>query len=154
MTAYTVVVPTVGRPGLRTLLDALVAATPRHPPEAVLVVDDRPRPVRPAGFRASMRAQADNADDVLMRRAHGRDWRVRAGAEHGRFRRHALTTGSGLLALAALAARAVWTAVAAGARGILVPGERTRVEEIVRACEVVPDLGSAVDLVLGEEGGR
>ena len=61
-------------------------------------------PVRPAGFWASVRAQAGNADDVLMRRVHGPDWRVRAGEGRGRFHRHLLATGSGLLALAALAA--------------------------------------------------
>jgi HAD superfamily hydrolase (TIGR01662 family) len=95
-------------------------------------------PVRPAGFWASVRAQAGNADDVLMRRSHGRDWRPRAGEGRGRFRRHLLATGSGALALAALTVRArtptpagssgnvssttparspasTWTAVAAGA---------------------------------------
>ncbi|RIQ12393.1 glycosyltransferase family 2 protein, partial [Jiangella rhizosphaerae] len=40
-------------------------------------------PVRPAGFWASVRAQAGNADDVLMRRLHGPDWRERAGAGPG-----------------------------------------------------------------------
>ncbi|MFI0352686.1 HAD-IIIA family hydrolase [Actinomadura sp. 9N407] len=87
-------------------------------------------PVRSAGFWASVRAQAGNADDVLMGRMHGRDWRARAGEGRGRFRRHLLTTGSGALALAALAVRtrthssagssarspaATWTAIAAGA---------------------------------------
>ncbi|XVQ08359.1 HAD-IIIA family hydrolase [Spirillospora sp. CA-255316] len=72
-------------------------------------------PVRPAGFWASVRAQAGNADDVLMRRMHGRDWRVHAGEGRGRLRRHALTTGSGLLALTALAAGARRTAAASGA---------------------------------------
>ncbi|GLW67396.1 haloacid dehalogenase [Actinomadura rubrobrunea] len=61
-------------------------------------------PVRPAGFWTSVRAQAGNADDVLMRRLHGRDWRRRAGETPGRFRRHLLTTASGLLAAAAYAA--------------------------------------------------
>ncbi|MBA3619625.1 MAG: transferase, partial [Acidothermales bacterium] len=37
----TVVVPTVGRPSLRALLDALAAATGPLP-AAVLLVDDRP----------------------------------------------------------------------------------------------------------------
>jgi HAD superfamily hydrolase (TIGR01662 family) len=50
----------------------------------------------------------------------------------------------------------VEAAAAAGARGILVPTVRTRLEEIAVAREVAPDLGSAVDLVLGENrnGGR
>ncbi|MFF5262644.1 HAD-IIIA family hydrolase [Actinomadura viridis] len=79
-------------------------------------------PVRPAGFWASVRAQAGNADDVLMRRVHGHGWRTRAGEGHGRLRLHLLTTGAGLLALAAAGARlrgagapAAGTAVAAGA---------------------------------------
>ncbi|MFI0409363.1 HAD-IIIA family hydrolase [Actinomadura sp. 3N508] len=59
-------------------------------------------PVRPAGFWASVRAQAGNADDILMWRAHGRHWRVRAGEGRGLLRRHALTTAAGLLALAAV----------------------------------------------------
>ena len=46
----------------------------------------------------------------------------------------------------------VEAARAAGARGILVPTERTRAEEIEAAPEVAPDLEGAVDLLLGEEG--
>ncbi|WP_395109894.1 HAD-IIIA family hydrolase [Actinomadura sp. SCN-SB] len=72
-------------------------------------------PVRPAGFWASVKAQAGNADDVLMRRLHGRDWRERAGERSGRFPRHVATTAAGLLAGAALAAGAHRTALAAGA---------------------------------------
>ncbi|GGV22092.1 haloacid dehalogenase [Actinomadura cremea] len=58
-------------------------------------------PVRPAGFWASVRAQAGNADDVLMRRLHGPSWRARAGEGRGRLREHVLTTAAGLTALAA-----------------------------------------------------
>jgi glycosyltransferase involved in cell wall biosynthesis len=36
-------------------------------------------PVRPAGPLVSVRLQAGNADDVLMRALHGRGWRGRAG---------------------------------------------------------------------------
>ncbi len=43
----------------------------------------------------------------------------------------------------------VEAAAAAGARGVLVPTERTRSEEIAAAAEVVPDLGAAVDLLIG-----
>jgi len=42
----------------------------------------------------------------------------------------------------------VEAARAAGARGVLVPNERTRPEEIRAAAEVAPDLGSAVELLL------
>jgi cellulose synthase/poly-beta-1,6-N-acetylglucosamine synthase-like glycosyltransferase len=41
-------------------------------------------PVRPAGFWISVRAQAGNADDVLMTRVHGPGWRERAGGGRGR----------------------------------------------------------------------
>ena len=41
-------------------------------------------PVRPAGWWASLRQQRGNADDVLMGRVHGRDWRRRAEAPLGR----------------------------------------------------------------------
>jgi D-glycero-D-manno-heptose 1,7-bisphosphate phosphatase len=43
----------------------------------------------------------------------------------------------------------VRAAAAAGARGVLVPNERTRPEEIVTAPEVASDLGEAVDLLMG-----
>jgi beta-phosphoglucomutase-like phosphatase (HAD superfamily) len=42
----------------------------------------------------------------------------------------------------------VEAARAAGARGVLVPTPRTRREEVAAAPEVVPDLASAVDLLL------
>jgi HAD superfamily hydrolase (TIGR01662 family) len=95
-------------------------------------------PVRPEPRRASVRAQRGNADDALMGRLHGRDWRERAGAPRGRFRRHAVVTGLGLAALAGIAARsprpavagavgwAVGTAEFAWAR--IAPGPRTRGE--------------------------
>ncbi len=44
----------------------------------------------------------------------------------------------------------VEAARAAGARGILVPTERTRREEIEAAPEVASNLGAAVELLLGE----
>ncbi|HEX8093858.1 HAD-IIIA family hydrolase [Jatrophihabitans sp.] len=60
-------------------------------------------PVRPAGWWASVRQQRGNADDVLMRRLHGPQWRRRAAAPLGRRPQHLLSTASGLLALAAAA---------------------------------------------------
>jgi histidinol-phosphate phosphatase family protein len=47
--------------------------------------------VRSADRWISVRQQAGNADDALMRRLHGRDWRERAGAPRGAFRRHVAT---------------------------------------------------------------
>jgi histidinol-phosphate phosphatase family protein len=54
-------------------------------------------PARPRGPLASLTAQAGNADNALMRRKHGRDWRVLVGEGRGRLGRHALTTAAGLL---------------------------------------------------------
>jgi histidinol-phosphate phosphatase family protein len=61
-------------------------------------------PVRPASRLASVRAQAGNADDALMRRLHGSDWRRRAGAPRGRLARHVAVTAAGLAALLGLVA--------------------------------------------------
>ncbi|MDQ1739210.1 MAG: hypothetical protein QOE53_862 [Pseudonocardiales bacterium] len=61
-------------------------------------------PVRPAGWWASVRQQRGNADDVLMRRLHGPDWRRRAAAPLGRRPQHLVSTASGLAAVAAAAA--------------------------------------------------
>lgn len=47
----------------------------------------------------------------------------------------------------------VQAAAAAGARAVLVPNGRTRPEEIAVAPETAPDLHSAVELLLGAEGG-
>ncbi|HEY8480438.1 MAG TPA: HAD-IIIA family hydrolase [Spirillospora sp.] len=75
-------------------------------------------PVRPACLWASVRAQAGNADDVLMRRVHGPSWRERAGEGPGLLRRHLAATAAGLLAagtpLAASGRRGTATALAAG----------------------------------------
>ncbi|MGI5289602.1 glycosyltransferase family 2 protein [Nonomuraea polychroma] len=64
-------------------------------------------PVRQDGFWASVRFQRGNADDALMRRAHGPGWREAIGGGRGRLRAHAVTTAAGLAAvtLAGLAAR-------------------------------------------------
>ena len=56
-------------------------------------------PVRPAGRLVSVRLQAGNADDVLMRGLHGRGWRERAGVPRGRRARHLACHGAGLVGL-------------------------------------------------------
>ncbi|MGH8823750.1 MAG: glycosyltransferase family 2 protein, partial [Jiangellaceae bacterium] len=61
-------------------------------------------PVRPAGFWISLRTQAGNCDDALMRRLHGADWRRGADAPRGRLGRHALTVLAGVGGLSALVA--------------------------------------------------
>ncbi len=95
-------------------------------------------PVGPAGPLVSVRLQAGNADDVLMRALHGRRWRRRAGVPAGRRSRHLATvaaaTVAGAVALAgrrraAAAGAAAWaagTAELAWAR--IAPGPRDRRE--------------------------
>ncbi|MFD2793789.1 HAD-IIIA family hydrolase [Promicromonospora vindobonensis] len=57
-------------------------------------------PVRAAaGPLASVRAQAGNADDALLRTLHGRDWRRLTGAGRGRLPWHLATVAAGLTAL-------------------------------------------------------
>ena len=95
-------------------------------------------PVGPADAWISVRLQAGNADDVLMRALHGPEWRRRAGAPPGRLRRHLATVGAGLaagavvvvgrrrLALLAALGWAAGTAELAWAR--VEPGPRTPAE--------------------------
>lgn len=92
-------------------------------------------PVGPASPWISLRAQAGNADDALMRAIHGRDWRTEAGAPPGRLSRHALTAAAALLSLAARsvgarrtanAAAAVWAALTTElAASRIAPGPKT-----------------------------
>ncbi|MEV5711915.1 HAD-IIIA family hydrolase [Actinoallomurus sp. NPDC052274] len=74
-------------------------------------------PVRPASPWISVRTQAGNADDALMRALHGPDWYERAGAAPGRRPRHLAITAAGLAAvgLAATGRRRLALAAAAGA---------------------------------------
>jgi histidinol-phosphate phosphatase family protein len=80
-------------------------------------------PVGAAGWAVSLRLQAGNADDVLMRGLHGRGWQEVAGVPGGRRPRHLLVTGLGLLAVASVglarptSARGAWRWVA-GAAGL------------------------------------
>jgi histidinol-phosphate phosphatase family protein len=104
-------------------------------------------PVRPASRWVSVPTQAGNADDALMRRLHGSDWRRRAGAPRGRFPRHAATTLAAVTALAGVLARrpvvarlgaAAWlagTAEFAAAR--ILPGPRTPGEVLTMAATSV-----------------
>jgi HAD superfamily hydrolase (TIGR01662 family) len=95
-------------------------------------------PVRPADRWISLRVQAGNADDVLMRRLHGPGWRKRAEAPLGRRPQHLAVTAAGLAALALAAARrpraaalaaAAWLAgTAEFAETRIGPGPRTRDE--------------------------
>ena len=107
-------------------------------------------PVRPADGWVSVRQQAGNADDVLMRRVHGPNWRTKAAAPRGRRRRHLAATASGAVAItAALTGRGGLSAV--GALGWLggvaelavariAPGPRDRDEvwRMVSTSAVIP----------------
>lgn len=124
-------------------------------------------PVPSTKWSASIGRQRGNADDQLMRRLHGRDWRTRAGAPPGRFRRHLATTGAavaaGVLGVAAAArqdrvlgrlgglAAAGWvggTAELAAAR--IAPGPRTagEVGAMVATSVVLPP-AAAVHAIRG-----
>ncbi len=95
-------------------------------------------PVRPPDRWVSVRTQAGNADDVLMRRLHGPHWRSAAHAPAGRRPRHLAVTTAAVLAVAgavvrrpaaASVAAALWaagTAELAWAR--IAPGPRDRAE--------------------------
>ncbi|MBW0101316.1 HAD-IIIA family hydrolase [Pseudonocardia sp. KRD291] len=100
-------------------------------------------PPRAADRWTSVRAQAGNADDALMRRKHGRGWRDGAGAGTGRLSRHALTVAAGLAGAGLLATghrRAGWAA-ALGWAGLttefaarrIAPGPRTGTELVSMA---------------------
>jgi histidinol-phosphate phosphatase family protein len=109
-------------------------------------------PVRPAAWHASLGRQRGNADDVLVRRLHGRGWRQRAGAPPGRLPRHAAITAAGGAALVAAALRQrrlagrlaagslAGVAELAGAR--IAPGPRTarEVAAMVATSAVLPPL--------------
>jgi cellulose synthase/poly-beta-1,6-N-acetylglucosamine synthase-like glycosyltransferase len=71
-------------------------------------------PVRPADRWVSVRLQAGNADDALMRAVHGRAWRSVAGVPAGRRAWHLATSSSLATALAGLVSgrRRVATAAA------------------------------------------
>jgi HAD superfamily hydrolase (TIGR01662 family) len=109
-------------------------------------------PVRAAGWWASARQQAGNADDALMSRVHGDTWRERAGAPRGRFAEHALTScvaiSAGVLMLAgrrraALAAAAAWAVATARFAWVrIAPGPRDAPEiaRMVSTSVVIPPL--------------
>lgn len=90
-----------------------------------LTVGDRRvlHPVRPAGPWVSVRTQAGNADDALMRRLHGTDWYSRAAAPVGRIRRHAAVTAAGVLGAVATATGHRRLGAALGAGWLVGTGE-------------------------------
>ncbi|MBB5937164.1 glycosyltransferase family 2 protein [Streptomyces zagrosensis] len=111
-------------------------------------------PVRPADRWVSVRAQAGNADDVLMTRRHGRSWWYRADAPRGRRPAHLAVTGAAVASVAcALAGRgraaagcaALWAAgTAEFAWARVAPGPRSRAElaTMVLTSPLIPPLAS------------
>jgi HAD superfamily hydrolase (TIGR01662 family) len=111
-------------------------------------------PVRPADPWISVRVQAGNADDVLMRRLHGPDWRDRAGAALGRRPQHTAVTAAALAAAgfaaagrprAATLAAAGWLAATAEfAWTRIAPGPRTAAEVATMAATsaLIPPLAT------------
>src|SRR3954467_7205900 len=75
-------------------------------------------PVRPVDPWISVRTQAGNADDLLMRRLHGPGWRARADAPLGRRPQHLAVTAAGAAAAGLAVARRPRAAALAGAGGV------------------------------------
>jgi histidinol-phosphate phosphatase family protein len=71
-------------------------------------------PPRPGPWWSSIRAQAGNADDALMRALHGRAWRRVGHAPPGALPRHLATTTAALSAVALTCAGRPRAAVACG----------------------------------------
>ncbi len=111
-------------------------------------------PVRPADRWVSVRVQAGNADDVLMRRLHGPDWRERADAALGRRPQHLAVTAAALAAAGLAAARTPRAAALAAVGWVagtaqfawarIAPGPRTRAEMATMALTsaVIPPLAT------------
>ncbi|WP_222262251.1 HAD-IIIA family hydrolase [Modestobacter marinus] len=111
-------------------------------------------PVRPTDRWVSVRVQAGNADDVLMRRLHGPSWRQRADATVGRRPRHLAVTAAALAALglaaagrprAAALAAAGWVAGTgefAWARIAPGPRDRTEVTSMLATSALIPPLAT------------
>jgi histidinol-phosphate phosphatase family protein len=109
-------------------------------------------PIPPPRGWESLRRQAGNADDALMLRLHGLDWRRRACAGPGRKAQHLAITAAAVTAAAAalsgrrrpaLLAGALWlggTAEFAWRR--IAPGPRTRPEvaEMLASSAAIPPL--------------
>ncbi len=72
-------------------------------------------PVRDAPWWVSVPAQRGNADDALMARLHGADWRERGLAPRGMLRDHVRTTAAAAVAGTAVLAGRRWLGATAGA---------------------------------------
>jgi HAD superfamily hydrolase (TIGR01662 family) len=68
----------------------------------------------PTSWRSSLRDQAGNDDNALLRAKYGRHWRSLIGTSPGRTGRHLMTTAAAMTALAALASSRVWRSPSGG----------------------------------------
>jgi glycosyltransferase involved in cell wall biosynthesis len=119
-------------------------------------------PVRPESRWVSVRTQRGNADDALLRRLYGRDWRSVLDLPPGRRSRHAAVTAAAVVALActatslvtrrrgwtagAVVAGALWcagTAEFAAARVAPGPRDRREVTTMLATSAVIPPLAIA-----------
>jgi GT2 family glycosyltransferase len=80
-------------------------------------------PVGPASRWTSVTRQRGNADDVLLRRRYGRDWRRRTGVPRGRRTLHVLATAGALAAAAATATGRRRAALCTAALWLALTGE-------------------------------
>jgi len=113
-----------------------------------------------AGWRSSLRAQAGNADNALLRAKYGRHWRSLIGTTPGRTGRHLITAvaataalASGWVALtrghrarAAAAAGLVWAGLTAEfAAGRILSGPRTarEISTVLVTSALIPPLAVA-----------
>src|SRR3954447_15719506 len=111
-------------------------------------------PVRPVDRWVSVRVQAGNADDVLMRRLHGPDWRARADAPLGRRPQHVAVTAAAGAAVGFAVLRRPRAAALAGVGWIvgtaefawrrIEPGPRDRAEVTTMAATsaLIPPLAT------------
>jgi histidinol-phosphate phosphatase family protein len=109
-------------------------------------------PVRPADAWISVRLQAGNADDTLMRALHGADWYERASASRGRFRQHLTTVAyaavaAGFTFLWAFAtARFAWKRIAPGPRDLREIGRMLATSALIPFAAVYYRLRGALEL--------
>ena len=113
-----------------------------------------------AGWRSSLRAQAGNADNALLRAKYGRHWRSLIGTTPGRTGRHLITTVAATAALAsgwvaltrghwarvAAAAGLVWAGLTAEfAAGRILSGPRTarEISTVLVTSALIPPLAVA-----------
>jgi HAD superfamily hydrolase (TIGR01662 family) len=109
-------------------------------------------PVRPASSWISLRVQAGNADDALMRVLHGRRWKTQAGTARDRLPSQALITAAVLAAVALAAAGRPRPAIAAAAAALagtaefaaarIIPGPATarEIATMTATSLVIPEL--------------